>query len=181
VSVGQNYKSLDSLIHVAGTLQQQAYTAASWSAFAGTLASATGARDQNYSASVSAAAALGQAGSDLKAAINGLVTVLSDVTGSGGRPTEFKLSQNYPNPFNPSTVISFQLPAISRVRLAVFDLLGREVTVLAVGERTPGTYAVTWNAADSPSGVYVVRLESQTGSGSTARTVIDSKRMVLLR
>jgi len=47
-----------------------------------------------------------------------------------GLPDGFSLDQNYPNPFNPTTVISCQSPVASMVRLAVYDLLGREVALL---------------------------------------------------
>jgi len=52
-------------------------------------------------------------------------------------------SANYPNPFNPKTVVSFQLPVASKIRLVVFDLLGREVATLVNEQKAPGTYQVT--------------------------------------
>ncbi len=50
----------------------------------------------------------------------------------------FVLDQNFPNPFNPVTVIRYAIPSAGRVRLAVHDLLGREVAVLLDGEQEPG-------------------------------------------
>src|SRR5690606_12317479 len=44
-------------------------------------------------------------------------------------PLQVELSQNYPNPFNPTTQISFNLPQAMEIRLAVYDLIGREVAV----------------------------------------------------
>ena len=61
----------------------------------------------------------------------------------------------------------------SWVRLAVYDLLGREVAVLADGQKTPGVYSVSFNADGLSSGVYFCRL---TGEG-----FYDVKKMVVLR
>jgi hypothetical protein len=58
-------------------------------------------------------------------------------------PEQFALEQNYPNPFNPATVISYQLSAVSKVDLRVYDLLGREVAVLMNEEKPAGRYSVT--------------------------------------
>ncbi|MHB8906928.1 MAG: S8 family serine peptidase, partial [Melioribacteraceae bacterium] len=55
-------------------------------------------------------------------------------------PTNFNLAQNYPNPFNPSTVISYQLSAPSKVTLKVYDLLGREVATLVNEYQLAGSY-----------------------------------------
>jgi hypothetical protein len=80
-------------------------------------------------------------------------------------PREFRLEQNYPNPFNPSTTIRFSLPRPGHVQLAIFDLLGREVAVLAEGKQSAGSHEVRWEGVDArhapaPSGVYVYRLEA---------------------
>ena len=72
------------------------------------------------------------------------------------------LTQNYPNPFNPATQIQFDLPAASEVRLTVFDLLGRQVQVLAEGHYPAGLHAVTFDATDLASGLYLYELKTQT-------------------
>jgi hypothetical protein len=87
--------------------------------------------------------------------------------------TAAALEQNYPNPFNPRTAIPFSVQRASRVRLAVHDLLGREVAVLADEVKEPGVYTVEWNASGMGSGVYVVRLEAAGG--------ILTRAMVLLK
>jgi photosystem II stability/assembly factor-like uncharacterized protein len=86
---------------------------------------------------------------------------------------EFLLQQNYPNPFNPATNIKFQLPNLSNVRLAIYDMLGGEIEVLVNGELKPGAYSVEWNAADYPSGVYFCLLQAD------GRRI--SKKMVLIK
>lgn len=68
-------------------------------------------------------------------------------------PTEAALSQNHPNPFNPETAISYQLSAVSRVTLKVYNLLGQEVATLVHKTQIPGTYVTRWNAMGLPSGV----------------------------
>ena len=68
------------------------------------------------------------------------------------------LYQNYPNPFNPNTVISGQWTVDSRVKLVVYDVLGREVAVLADGRYPAGKYSFTFDGRDLSSGVYFYRL-----------------------
>ena len=97
---------------------------------------------------------------------------------SGIVPTAFALADNYPNPFNPSTSIRYAIPIRGRVRLRVFDLIGREVTSLVDELQAPGSYLVNWHGTDNlgvplPSGVYFYRLES-VGSQLT-------KKMILLK
>jgi hypothetical protein len=75
-------------------------------------------------------------------------------------PTQYELYNAYPNPFNPSTTIKFDLPEASKIRLAVYDMLGREVAVLADGERPAGQYSVRFDAAKLSSGIYICRLQS---------------------
>jgi hypothetical protein len=88
-------------------------------------------------------------------------------------PVEFALGQNYPNPFNPATQLAFDLPEASNVRLAVFDVLGRQVALLADGAFEAGTHEVTFNAESMPSGVYLYRIEAGTYSAT--------RRMMLLK
>jgi len=97
-------------------------------------------------------------------------------------PTTTALEQNYPNPFNPVTRIDFSLAQGSRVRLTIFDMLGREVKRLAEGSLAAGNHQVVWDSTNShgdkmASGVYFYRLEVQGNSESFTRM----RRMVLLK
>ncbi len=73
-------------------------------------------------------------------------------------PDKFALYQNYPNPFNPETQIKFDVPKASNIKIAVYDLLGREVDVLVNSKMEPGVYNASWNATQYSSGVYFYRL-----------------------
>ena len=66
----------------------------------------------------------------------------------------------YPNPFAASTTIRFSLDAPSDVRLAVYDVLGREVAVLVDGAVEAGTHTAEFDAAGLPSGLYLYRLST---------------------
>jgi hypothetical protein len=85
----------------------------------------------------------------------------------------FELNQNYPNPFNPSTEISFSLAKSEKVKLTVYNLLGKQVAVLVDGTRNAGHQSVTFDAANLSSGVYFYKLEA----GST----VLAKKMMLLK
>ena len=101
----------------------------------------------------------------------------------------FELSQNYPNPFNPSTSIVYTVPAGvgsrqyevgskqyaagRNIRLAVYDMLGREVAVLVNEAKQPGTYSVRFDGSNLSTGVYFYRL--------TAGSNAFSKKMLLIK
>jgi len=75
-------------------------------------------------------------------------------------PAEYSLSQNYPNPFNPATTIAFSLPLAGDIELAVYDLVGRRVALLAAGACPAGLHEVQFDAADLPSGLYFYQLRA---------------------
>ena len=77
----------------------------------------------------------------------------------------FELSAAYPNPFADATTFTFTLPEAAAVRLAVYDVLGREVAVLAEGMTDAGAHEATFDASGLAAGVYVARL---TADGLTA-------------
>jgi hypothetical protein len=88
-------------------------------------------------------------------------------------PQTFGLDQNYPNPFNPTTIISFQVPVVSEVKLIVYDPLGREVAVLVNEHKGPGRYQVQFDASGLASGVYFYRLISAS--------FVQARKMVVVR
>lgn len=75
-------------------------------------------------------------------------------------PAAFRLLQNFPNPFNPSTSIRFYLPEAGPVRLAVYDLTGREVALLEEGHFPAGDHISAFNAVNLSSGIFVYRLDA---------------------
>ncbi len=92
-------------------------------------------------------------------------------------PDNVELMQNYPNPFNPETVIEYtvggvraQGPGVS-VKLTVFDLLGRQVTVPVNERKAPGTYQVTFEGTGLASGMYFYRL--------SANGYVQTRKMIL--
>ena len=78
-------------------------------------------------------------------------------------PASPSLLGNYPNPFNPTTTISFNLPEAQPVRLAVYNVLGQLVQVLADGPMEAGRHEVRFLADNLPSGLYLARLASPSG------------------
>jgi hypothetical protein len=88
-------------------------------------------------------------------------------------PQEFSVSQNYPNPFNPMTTIRFSLKTAGKVSLKVYDMVGREVAVLANDTFAAGSYLVEWNAARFSSGTYFYVLETAA--------MKETRKMVLVR
>ncbi len=114
---------------------------------------------------------------------------LSEITETKNINTEiplgYSLSQNYPNPFNLVTKIRFEVPLSKGLRaseevelkgvvsLKIFDITGREIKTLVNEQLQPGTYEVTFDGSNLPSGVYFYQLRS----GEFAET----KKLVLLK
>lgn len=88
-------------------------------------------------------------------------------------PEFFSLSQNYPNPFNPTTNIEFDMPEASFVKLIVYDMLGREISILVNEQLRAGSYKVDWNAANYTSGIYFYVLNTEKYN--------ESRKMILLK
>ncbi len=76
-------------------------------------------------------------------------------------PGTFALDQNYPNPFNPSTKITFMLEKTGHTTITVFDILGREVTVLVNKTLAAGSHSISFDAENLNAGVYFYRLQSE--------------------
>ncbi|MFZ4622155.1 MAG: T9SS type A sorting domain-containing protein [Bacteroidota bacterium] len=72
----------------------------------------------------------------------------------------FGLDQNYPNPFNPNTVISYQLPLTSPVRLSVYDAIGREVATVVNEVQEAGNYTAQFDGSKLSSGIYFYTLHA---------------------
>ncbi len=85
------------------------------------------------------------------------VTVIDAVA---EQPSQVALLSSYPNPFNPETTIRFDVRQAQRVRLSVFDLLGRQVALLVSSHVEVGQHEVRFQAGDLPSGTYFIRLET---------------------
>lgn len=88
-------------------------------------------------------------------------------------PMHFSLDQNYPNPFNPTTIIGYQIAVNSKVKLIVYDLLGREIVTLVDEEKAVGSYTMTFNAVNFKSGVYFYCLH--------AGEFVETKRLLIIK
>jgi hypothetical protein len=99
-------------------------------------------------------------------------------------PTVYALAQNFPNPFNPTTVISFQLPVVSDVHLAVYDMLGHEVSVLVDERREAGYHDRQFDASGLPAGMYFYRLQARPDNGRSdgqAKDSVASRKLLIVR
>ncbi|MCK6622155.1 MAG: T9SS type A sorting domain-containing protein [Calditrichaceae bacterium] len=114
----------------------------------------------------------------------GPVGIMLRTTDGGGPPVSiqnttgpaalnFALNQNYPNPFNAATTIPFSIPTIAQVTLKVYNILGQEVATLVNEKLAAGNYAMSWEATDFASGVYIYRIQ--------AGDFVRSRKMLLLR
>jgi hypothetical protein len=106
----------------------------------------------------------------------GILTGINNI--SNQIPDDFVLYQNYPNPFNPVTKIKFDIPSevksqMSNIKMIIYNIAGKEISVLVNRQMNPGTYEVEWNALNYPSGVYFYKL--------TAGNYSDVKKMIFVK
>jgi hypothetical protein len=88
-------------------------------------------------------------------------------------PVDFGLHQNYPNPFNPSTAIRYQIPIQTHVSLIVYDMLGREVSILVDAMQDPGYKTMQFDAGSLASGMYFYRLKTDS--------FVQTRKLLLLK
>ena len=86
---------------------------------------------------------------------------------------EFRLFQNYPNPFNPTTKIEFTLKKSGKIKLIVYDTLGKNVATIIDGYEQSGFHSINFNASNLSSGIYFYRLIDSHN--------IQSKKLILLK
>lgn len=87
-------------------------------------------------------------------------------------PDKFALYQNFPNPFNPETKIKFDISLFNNVKILIYDILGREIETIIDQSLNPGTYELSFNASDLPSGIYYYRLVTNDFSETRKMTLI---------
>ncbi|MBK8381762.1 MAG: T9SS type A sorting domain-containing protein [Ignavibacteria bacterium] len=102
----------------------------------------------------------------------GSVTIISNLI-----PEKFNVYQNYPNPFNPSTKIKFDIPSglngsDSKVRLSVYNSLGKEIAELVNENLGAGSYETEFDASDYSSGVYFYKIETDNFSQTKSMFLI---------
>jgi uncharacterized lipoprotein YddW (UPF0748 family) len=104
-----------------------------------------------------------------------ITLMLTDVNDDANIVHDFKLEQNFPNPFNPATAINFSIPRASFVTLKLFDVLGKEISVLVNDHLEQGNHQLLFDAGkyDLPSGVYIYRI--------SAGENISNKKMMFLK
>ena len=88
-------------------------------------------------------------------------------------PAKFSLYQNYPNPFNPATTIKYDIAKNSDVKIALYDILGREVQILVNQFLNAGTYEVNLDASNIATGTYFYKI--------SAGSFTDIKKMVIIK
>lgn len=99
--------------------------------------------------------------------------VVNSVSEFNPSELSYNLFQNYPNPFNPITTIQFEIPYETDASLAVYDILGRKVSILHEGIISAGRHELEFNASELPSGIYLYRL--------VAEDYIHSRKLLLLK
>lgn len=97
------------------------------------------------------------------------------------QPVSMHLFQNYPNPFNPVTSIKYTISSLQNVTIKVYDLLGKEVAALVNEEKPAGTYEVTWDGANMPSGVYFYKIKAGDPSAGSGQVFTQTRKMILLK
>ena len=93
-------------------------------------------------------------------------------------PKTRALEPNHPNPFNSRTRIAYRLALSGRVRLSIYNTLGKPVRTLVERFQSPGAYQVSWDGRDDrgrplASGVYLYRLAADQG--------VETRKLTLLR
>jgi serine protease AprX len=89
-----------------------------------------------------------------------------------GLPTSFALAAAYPYPLHSSATWSFDVAEAAAVRVAVYDVQGLQVEVLAEGRFEAASHAVFFDGSALPNGLYLVRMSTAGGFSQTQRVTV---------
>ena len=103
----------------------------------------------------------------------GVVNVRERSDKYASKPPGFELLQNYPNPFNSTTTIYFSIPQMGKVKIALYDILGREIETISDELYSAGNHQITYNANERTSGIYGIKMK--------AGKFTQSKKGILLK
>jgi hypothetical protein len=108
----------------------------------------------------------------------GIVSVQEINNLNSGIPKKFALEQNYPNPFNPVTVIQFEIPKASEVKITIYNILGERIKTLVSGYVPAGSSSIRWDSTNEAgirvsSGMYLYQM--------TAGNTVITRRMILIK
>jgi flagellar hook assembly protein FlgD len=87
--------------------------------------------------------------------------------------SDLSVKSAYPNPFNPSTNIEYSISQSGNVKIAIYDVAGRQVDVLSNEYQSDGNHSVVWNAINSPSGIYYIQIQADND--------VHTQKVVLLK
>jgi polygalacturonase len=110
--------------------------------------------------------------------VNGSLTDIK-TDGNNNLVNNFELYQNYPNPFNPSSVIKYEIPSVSHVKISIYNLLGQLVQEIANNIQSSGIHEISFNATGLSSGVYYYSIQADPVDGKLSYK--NTKKMILLK
>ena len=95
-----------------------------------------------------------------------------DVDWNSPEIKSFSIDKMFPNPFNPSTEINYTVDHDGNMTIAVYNILGQQITELYSGYKDLGSHKVLWNAENIPSGVYYVNISHENGQSESMKAVL---------
>ncbi|MCE1189386.1 MAG: T9SS type A sorting domain-containing protein [Ignavibacteria bacterium] len=95
------------------------------------------------------------------------------IASNNGTASSLVVEQNYPNPYNPTTTIRYSLPEASNVTVKIYNTMGQEVLLYAIGQQQSGSHYININASGLSSGIYFYKLITNSAS--------ITKRMIVLK
>jgi hypothetical protein len=101
-----------------------------------------------------------------------LLTDIPD-TKTNNIPGEFSIHSVYPNPFNASTTIEYRIPNNGKVVIRVYDITGKEVSLLFRRNKRAGEHHFVWNADKYASGIYFIQLHYNA--------MLATKKVILIK
>ncbi len=109
---------------------------------------------------------------DMDIVVSSTLGTSVDVDWNSPEIQSFSIDNMYPNPFNPSTEINYTVDHDGNMTIAVYNILGQQITELYSGYQDLGSHKILWNADNIPSGVYYVNISHENGQSESMKAVL---------